>query len=110
MSTEAKHTPGPWKYDTIEGKDENAYTYDVILDPNGNHLIGSCREIHDDLIACNDADWPLFAAAPEMLEALEACADFLSMMDHPDSVKSELIYLIHQKAIAAIAKAKGRVE
>jgi hypothetical protein len=103
MSAEAKHTPWPWKYDTIEGKDENAYTYDVILDPNGNHLIGSCREIHDDLIACNDADWPLFAAAPEMLEALEAALRHFGrwVEDEDQDVLGVML--------DAIAKAKGEM-
>jgi hypothetical protein len=78
MSDTLEHTPGPWEYDTIEGQDENAYTYHVILDPNGDNLIGSCREIYNDLIAFNDADWHLVAAAPDMLEALKRVRSTMS--------------------------------
>jgi hypothetical protein len=107
MSDTPKHSPSPFKYDTIESNDENAYTYDVVLDANGDHLIGSCREIYNDLIVFNDADWHLFAAAPEMLEALKALCDL--KRDCPCEIADEE-YNAWGRAQAAIAKAEGRQE
>jgi hypothetical protein len=82
-----KHTPGPWTYDKKDGsigtKDgltvtAGAYGYDI---------------------ACSDADGVLMAAAPELLEVLEAII--------ADGLHCDVVPHLHEKARAAIAKATG---
>lgn len=79
-----KHTPGPWRINPgtveIRGADWN----DIVAD------------------AGSDADAALIAAAPDLLEALEAAHGYLVMFgtDHGDHIRGV--------CRAAIAKAKGK--
>ena len=49
----------------------------------------------------------LEAINAELLEALEACAEYMGKMPHRDFVKGERVDLIYGRALHAIAKAKG---
>lgn len=51
---------------------------------------------------------PLFAAAPEMLEALKECKLYIGQMPHPDFVNGEVVDLIYKNVLDVIAKAEGR--
>jgi len=67
MSTEAKHTPGPWRHN----KGGAVYGRDVVVCRVGDYTDKEC------LPFCKerwDADSALIAAAPEMLETLKHVA------------------------------------
>jgi len=94
----SKHTPGPWKAIISEN------VANVVCAENG---IGVARVIDDD-------DARLIAAAPQMLEALEACAAYWHYKRSPGIPEhSELVSLSAEQAQklirAAIAAAKGEV-
>jgi hypothetical protein len=106
MSTETKHTPGPWYFHANEYHDGNK-TFWV---GNGEYVVFdcstySCKEM---FFPPNLANARLICAAPEMLEALEALLDFVNSID--------TIRVMDQKGFLptcivnsklAIAKAKG---
>ena len=100
----SKHTLGPWKYDTFEGNNEDAFTWDVILDPDGNQILHSCRDKYDDIIALNDADWELIAAAPQMLDVLKKLVVMSCQLPNAWTDEEEKLW---QLAEAAVRKAKG---
>ena len=89
----SKYMPGPfhlvWQVDCM-GK-----TGRVIEDEKHNRPLGNLGFAEDDKVG------DLFAAAPDMLEALEACRSKLVAYgyEHCDA---------ETKATAAIAKARGR--
>jgi hypothetical protein len=96
MSTEAKHTPGPWRW-----VDMMHHGY-VILDSN-NDIIAT------DIYACAPVDIELMCAAPEMLQALKQAVDALDTMTTTENGMIESsIYDAIVNAKAAIAKAEGR--
>jgi hypothetical protein len=55
------HSPGPWRY---ERRDGDRYIYAA----DGESL--QCDMDYYPWVSANEADWPLIAAAPELLEAL----------------------------------------
>lgn len=100
----SKHTPGPW------------------VRKNGNPTFVPLRAHHceklgfsigfvslDDNDGCGEpaANARLIAAAPELLEALKDCSEYLS--DIPESAVGgdDEAGRINRRAIAAIAKATG---
>lgn len=97
------HTPGPWRY---SGK----YVF-------SNHSLYPIAEVGD--IANWEANTRLIAAAPDLLEALKECLGFIcaSEMDIIQTIADAeqkdglltAIRLLKRKAIAAIAKAEGKV-
>ena len=96
-----KHTPGPWHL----GQDRN---YEAALVAENGETVaraawtgGSGCELEID----KAADARLIAAAPELLEALEAARDTLKahQMDYADSGYLTAI----EDAEAAIARARG---
>ena len=97
MST---HTPGPWTYS--EGN-ENDYIVHVERDAEAVAVV-----IHG-----HEANARLIAAAPALLEALEAylvCDRRLGETAAAAKMDSDISYALHkahQKARAAIAQAKG---
>ena len=112
--TETKHTPGPWKVDSlgvvvstdVERLESIATTPVVFI---GNLLFGKYKasgEIDDFLTSWRDraqANGKLIAAAPDLLKSLE----FLT--DAAGTEPGMAIYREHIKqARAAIAKAKGQ--
>lgn len=94
---DAKHTPGPWRFGNRSD--------DVVADTNAGHSDdeGSLAFYGGHLVAESIAprNRPLIAAAPELLEALQAI--FAAM--HPDIPGAPGSAL--EKARAAIAKATG---
>ena len=94
--TEAKHTPGPW----TQGWSQNGVDC-VWLDGKTEPAIGMGDD--DDWIDCGtEANARLIAAAPELLEALQAFTDVYGV----DDVKRWMT--VRDNARAAIAKATGK--
>ena len=94
-----KHTPGPWKWMGIF----ELYQVKSICDggPFGESVISVCHDDRGEYIEATDANRTLIAAAPDLLEALEAAHGYLVMMgtDHADHIRGV--------CRAAIAKATG---
>jgi len=90
MSSEAKHTPGPWNIrdarGLLMGQSESAGS--PLRDP----------EV--------EANARLIAAAPDLLAALKTCLHYLPAQSR--SVYKAAHVAAHEKALAAIAKAEGR--
>lgn len=87
------HTPGPWTWTS----------YDVLLAADYVDVMRGWGDCNDSGISINnDADKPLIAAAPELLEALEGLL-FLAESHFSDQVQREHISFCR----AVIAKAKG---
>lgn len=101
-----KHTPGPWIVRVLERGDVARHPkgYKTIVDldqPNGigQRSAGTLIVFGDE----GEANARLIAAAPEMLEALKAMADFASNQLSPEGRLNAL-----GKMDAAIRKAEGR--
>lgn len=96
----SKHTPGPWT------AIDTSWEQSVISDASGRcvaivYLDGNVQEeTQDELEPIKNANARLIAAAPTMLEALEAIADFAPGY-------GDVCEIIAQRARAAIAKATG---
>lgn len=111
MTNETKHTPGPW---TISPNGVN------VLNDGGTKRICECDWYQMGLLPCA-ANARLIAAAPELLAALEACADHLenkvdatrlTMFDvnlrcQPTQAAVAIRVSLLKYARAAIAKTKG---
>lgn len=99
----AGYTPGPWKYDPgagckrIKGGKSGAHRQAQYNDVA--YTVGCYREEVD------EANARLIAAAPELLEALEALADSYFQM-FPGSIPDYHQGLLN-KADAAMKKARG---
>jgi len=106
-----KHTPGPWRVRNCQ----TAVLVDVVR--NGEAMLIA-------LVADNDSrgdteterkmnNAQLIAAAPQMLEALEACADYWHIKHNPGDEHGELLSLSAERAQrlirVALAAAKGEV-
>lgn len=106
MST-AKHTPGPWAMDDRQAGDCYAY----VLPESGGILSKICRvDISGDSYGQSIADARLIAAAPDLLEALQALFANMLAQDLANEAKrpteGEFIACM-VAANAAIAKATG---
>lgn len=91
-----QHTPGPWSI----AMDDGAYPKAIIeaLDGDGyESTIAVVYKFDDNL----ESNAHLIAASPELLEACEALLDHASAQFSPDATEAI------NKALAAIAKAKG---
>lgn len=93
MSDITKHTPGPWEYRKM---------------PQSGYIVFQTWDVPTAGYVKTGADARLIAAAPEMLEALKECAEYIGKMPHPDFVNGERIDLVHGGALQVIAKAEGR--
>ena len=103
--SETKHTPGPWRYNIETGYRK----IDVVTAENANLI----AELPFSGSMAPEANARLIAAAPDMLEALEAVIgshEALVIKDKPlpdarfETVSTEAI----AAARAALAKAEGR--
>jgi hypothetical protein len=105
MTTQATHTPGPWK--SVKGA--RPTRPDIVADCG---LICSLEYGPDE----GEANAHLIKAAPDMLEALRRARDsiadmFAGMQFHPDHKDIEAPLLVAlSNARAAITKAEGRAE
>lgn len=101
MNSPAKHTPGPW---AVSGGN-------IIQDVRGLDVakvwMGPRGELND------TANARLIAAAPDLLAALDG---YISAVDayyrqtpSPETIAEKCVdlVLIHERAVAAISKAKG---
>lgn len=92
-----QHTPGPWHLSYMNGImhiSAGAKYSPVASSPTG----------------VAEADARLIAAAPELLEALEWCANHLSQiakMDYPGVSEEARMFNSERNARAALAKATG---
>ena len=96
---EASHTPGPLV---------------VVPSPAGYEVYSATTlvaefPINNDLSALKEtkANADLFAAAPDLLEALEACLGPLGEMGYSTAANAWAAREIRKQASAAIARAKG---
>jgi len=91
-----KHTPGPW---FLVDSDRSYYEdCEIIETGDGEEVLGVSEWIRADA-----PDLRLMAAAPELLDALSSMLTFYGMDEEPGEVSG----VIHRRARAAIAKAKG---
>jgi hypothetical protein len=92
---ETAHTPGPWKLLAV-GDNKRLCPAD-----KDNQSILTIEEEGTSLFACvyEEGDAHLIAAAPDLLEAIQAVVDYGAMTGAS---------WVIEKATAAIAKAEGR--
>lgn len=120
-----KHTPGPWKYETYRRRalirSGNGWVsrgtgdgYDIARIAAGEHAVSSVAE--------EEANARLIAAAPEMLEALQAISSgtWNKTDEHSQELNDALkrgdktgfryafMSWAQKRARAAVAKAEGR--
>ena len=102
----SKHTEGPWK---VDGKTELCITnvHDRSKYVGSASIMGSkdnCKELYEEA----KANARLMAAAPELLEALEAIQKHWNYEGNAYGMDDELLPIM-KKAKQAIAKAKGEL-
>jgi len=97
-----RYSVGPFKYK--KGKNDD-YFKDALIDSLDEDLLIKTKDGYDNRVNLHDGDWHLFAAAPDVLEALEALVSF------QENNETEYLGMEHirayMKAKIAIAKAKG---
>lgn len=87
--TQSKHTPAPWR---ISDNEKAPY----LIYGSNNYAVADCKVYHNKTDI--KADMSLIAAAPELLEALEAMAGLKQCRDDAER---------YRMAARAIAKARG---
>jgi len=108
----AEHTPGPWKSEPVAypaGKDISF----EILDANRRVVAQTImREIgkgwRNEIIATDEANARLMAAAPELLEALIMALPYVESCEDDPAYKPMAVKLRVKMMRAAIAKAEGQ--
>ena len=103
-----KHTPGPWRvagrrtFGPSTGARDITHTVVAMPHPNGEWEVIGVRSANE------EADARLIAAAPDMLEALEAMlAMYESAPEYPTMAEIDEMLAVDEKARAAIKKARG---
>jgi len=101
-----KHTPGAWELNERHGG--------VIYVEGIGNTVAICHDDGFDIDHAEaEANARLIAAAPQMLEALEACADYWHIKHNPGDEHGELLSLSAERAQrlirVALAAAKGEV-
>jgi hypothetical protein len=107
MNVIDKHTPGPWYYVPRLSASENHAGYLVGCGPTPNQRIAEVIPVDQDGIK-GGANARLIAAAPEMLEALQAMVGSYVRFYGDKGLESPPGQI--KKALAAIAKATGAEE
>jgi len=93
----AQYTPGPWKFLRHEdGPGEEVYGFDVHAE-NGKSILYFDADDNPE----TEANAPLYAAAPDLLEACEA---FIDRFDHGARADTDYVAGLMR---SAIAKATG---
>lgn len=98
----SKHTPGPWTYNILPFKSYHRVPEISICNADGQEFIRQSYDTYSDQATLLEGDACLIAAAPEMLEALEA---LLKCVLEPTDAIALTVALC--RASRAIAKAKG---
>lgn len=97
------HTPGPWVFDW--GMKINGVTKDYIVGPVDSYndilTVAIIKNVNEE----SEANARLIAAAPELLEVLEAAK---AHMEDPYPAGDDLSHIL-TRADAAIAKARGQL-
>jgi hypothetical protein len=113
MSTSPKHTPGPWRHETIQVKEfEQIGVRRKMFGADGHLMLWQEPYFKNpfdrlyDVVRLSDADWPLISAAPKMLAALKDAIEVLAAIADDDAHAYSVALTVH----AAIAKAEGRAE
>jgi hypothetical protein len=115
----AKHTPGPWRIETLDGKGfhlPNGTIHQILATVNGYPSTVSTIEEYCEVPhfeADRLADARLIAAAPNLLKALQDLADAAQARENPMGDPCALLAAqanlrdATRRARAAIAKATG---
>jgi len=101
-----KHTPGPWKISRCQLKKTEHSAPDMLIE-HGNKTEHSpllCQVYAAGGEHPREANAKLIAAAPELLEALEKCADFMGSVAGTENVSNSFREALSE-AKAAISKA-----
>jgi hypothetical protein len=106
----SKHTPGPWAYS------HNSWEFSDVYGTDGK-VVATCQidedvteETQEMLETIKEANARLIAAAPDLLEALQACADWLDWLVVPPIDPKDAHHAHLKLARAAIAKATGKTK
>jgi len=108
-----KHTPGPWQVWPTHWAGGNAshqyHGHNTIWIDSPNGEVAMVRpDVGGQVTAATYANARLIAAAPEMFDALEECAVFLSRLNGKVSLEVwKSIYEPLRQAREALAKARG---
>ena len=109
MTTQATHTPGPWRpYENPSLEPDNAHAIGVTMDRDVRNDVAACNLLGLDLDECK-ANARLIAAAPDLLEALRElmkCAVRDAEKYAPEDNAPIWAYI--SDASDAICKAEGR--
>jgi hypothetical protein len=98
-------TPGPWEHDFASGiRDGHAALIEYFVRRYGDDVAIAADIVNPDTGTPSEANARLIAAAPELLEALEA---FVAWHSNPAMPHNDIVE-ITEKARAAIAKARGQ--
>ena len=100
MTPKAKHTEGPWK---VRGDGSRGQWYVEAPSTRGDYWL--VAEASGRSATENQINAHLIAAAPDLLDALRACAEYMEEYGAPVEMGSSV-----QRARAAIARAEGRAE
>jgi len=104
MQTNTKHTPGPWRTIPLAGNfDSHVGAFGIAYGRAGNRL--AIVDGEGNSSAHNAANARVIAAAPDLLEALEAMMKLRNPRYLTDTERADII----NAAVAAIAKARGEV-
>lgn len=105
------HTPGPWQYLAKLSGSENHKGYRIVCEANGRWWIADSSPIDQDGKE-GEANARLIAAAPELLDALQAMVKVMDRGPKPEKLDAALTWrqndeLARLLADTAIAKALG---
>lgn len=104
MKTETKHTPGPWRWERIEGRRKVFMPDDYMLVGNDSQRLGFCASAFqaENRVpeGVDGQNARLIAAAPELLEAARAV-----LLAEKDDWREPTRSLAASAARTAVAKA-----
>jgi hypothetical protein len=96
-----QHTPGPWNFLKADNKKNSPW---VIRGSAAETLMGDMPYL--EVVPENEADWHLIAAAPELLEALKDCLEWMEdLRASGDAGNWEWRRGPYKDGVAAVAKA-----
>ncbi|TGR83557.1 hypothetical protein EN866_34160 [Mesorhizobium sp. M2D.F.Ca.ET.223.01.1.1] len=108
----ATHTKGPWRVSRVDYPKGLDVSFEIL---SGKDLVAQTimRERgtgwRDGIIAVDEANCQLMAAAPELLDALRECQAALAMMVAPNSIEQTTVVNAFAAATAADVKARAAI-